>query len=78
MLGGFLGIFMGWFLNNLLNFALNKMLIKDSSNFVRIFYVPLSLVIATLLFALLLSAVAGLYPAIRASRLDPVEALRYE
>ncbi len=77
-LGGFFGIFMGWFLNNLLNFALNKMLIKDSSTFVKIFYVPLPLITAILLLVIVLSAVAGLYPAVRASRLDPVEALRYE
>lgn len=39
---------------------------------------PLWLIFAAVGFATLLGALSGLYPAIRASRLNPVEALRYE
>jgi putative ABC transport system permease protein len=37
-----------------------------------------SLIVGALLFAVFLGTIAGLWPAWRASRLDPVEALRYE
>jgi putative ABC transport system permease protein len=40
--------------------------------------VPLGSVVTAILAALLTGVAFGLYPAVRASRLDPVEALRYE
>jgi putative ABC transport system permease protein len=40
--------------------------------------VPLGSVIAAVIAAILTGVLFGLYPASKASRLDPVEALRYE
>ena len=40
--------------------------------------VPLASVIAAVLASILTGVLFGLYPASKASRLDPVEALRYE
>lgn len=77
-LGGLLGVLIGSGFNYLLNLFINKALIKDSSKFVRIFSVSPSLILGVILFSVVLSCIAGFYPARRASKLDPVEALRYE
>jgi putative ABC transport system permease protein len=45
---------------------------------VKISYVPWWLALSAIGFAIIVSLAAGLYPASRAARLNPVEALRYE
>jgi putative ABC transport system permease protein len=40
--------------------------------------VPWWMVAAAIAFAVAVSLAAGIYPASRAARLDPIEALRYE
>ena len=44
----------------------------------QIWFVPWWLVGSAIAFAIVVSLLSGLYPAARAARLDPVQALRYE
>jgi putative ABC transport system permease protein len=77
-LGGILGVLFGWLLGRALTFGTNLYLQRQNLNPIELSSVPWWLVLAALAFAVLVSLVAGLYPASRAAKLNPVEALRYE
>lgn len=66
-LGGILGIILGI----LVGFSISSLL--DLS-----FVTPWGAIIAAFITSFIVGLVSGLYPAIKASRLDPIEALRYE
>ncbi len=71
LIGGGLGIICGWAISNLLN-ELTQIL--DT-------YTPPTIIFLALLMAVMavmVGIISGIYPAIRASRLDPVQALRFE
>ena len=69
VLGGVVGVAVGFgasfFMGSISNFSITPV-------------VSLQLVLGSLLFALVLGLVGGLYPSWKAARLDPVEALRYQ
>jgi putative ABC transport system permease protein len=77
-LGGILGITFGWLLSRAITFGTNVYLKRQSLNPIELTSVPFWLVILALIFAVLVSLAAGLYPASRAAKLNPVDALRYE
>jgi putative ABC transport system permease protein len=52
-------------------------LISDVTQVIEIYTPPMT-IFAALLMAVAVGIISGIYPAIRAARLDPVEALRYE
>jgi ABC-type antimicrobial peptide transport system permease subunit len=78
-LGGVVGIIGGWLLGILLNQVIAWYIQQEKLPIQATFFVtPWWLALAALGFAALVGVVAGLYPAARAARLDPLVALRYE
>jgi len=67
LLGGLLGIAMG----TSLGFGLSRLI--DGR-----FVFPLNWMALGIVVCVVVGVISGLYPALKASRLDPIEALRYE
>jgi putative ABC transport system permease protein len=78
LVGGALGVALGWVIGRAINFGTNLYLHKMKMPAENLWTVPLWLVAGAVVFAVLVSVLAGIYPAARAARLDPVQALRYE
>jgi putative ABC transport system permease protein len=77
-LGGISGVGMGWLIGRGVTWGTNLYLQRQSLPPAHVFSVPWWLVLGAIAFAIIVSLAAGLYPATRAARLNPVEALRYE
>src|ERR1700736_5470073 len=78
ILGGFVGVALGWAIGQAINFGTNIYLKRQDMPPEHFWAVPWWLVVGAIGFAFVVSLLSGLYPAGRAARLDPVQALRYE
>ncbi|HJZ51295.1 MAG TPA: FtsX-like permease family protein [Candidatus Acidoferrales bacterium] len=78
LLGGVFGVVLGWLIGRALTFGTNAYLARQQLPPIDLSSVPLWMVGAAIAFSFVVSLAAGIYPAARAARLNPVEALRYE
>lgn len=77
-LGALFGLILGWGVTLVANFVANTKLIPQGEAPIDLFYFPLWLILGAVGFSMIVSLAAGLYPAIRAARIDPVKALRHD
>lgn len=78
LLGGILGVGFGWLVGRAVTIGTNLYLKRQGLPGTDVFFVSWWLVLLAILLAVLVSLAAGVYPASRAAKLNPVEALRYE
>jgi len=77
-LGGIFGLGLGWIVTRIANVVGNHLLSAQGVPHVRFFHFPPWLLLGALAFSVCVSLLAGLYPASRAARVDPVKALRHD
>jgi putative ABC transport system permease protein len=78
LVGGVFGVGLGWAIGRAIQLATMIYLKRQGMNPPNIWSVPWWLVLGAIAFSVVISLASGIYPASRAARLDPVEALRYE
>ena len=76
--GGALGVALGWMIGRVINVGTNFYLRRQNLPPENLWAIPWWLVGGAIAFAIVISMISGLYPAVRAAKLDPVQALRYE
>lgn len=78
-LGGLIGIILSLINSKILLVFLNAYIKKQGvTETVNIFSTPIWLILSCIGFSMLISIIAGLIPSFRASKLDPIESLKYE
>jgi putative ABC transport system permease protein len=76
--GAVCGLILGWLVTRLANAVVNIRFLPAGEEPVNLFYFPLWLILGAVGFSIVVSLLAGLYPAGRAARVDPVKALRHD
>lgn len=79
VVGGILGVLIAWGIDGIANRLAYRFILKpQGASFIDFFSLPIYLSVGAILFALMVSILAALYPASRAARIDPVRALRHD
>jgi ABC-type antimicrobial peptide transport system permease subunit len=77
-LGGVSGVLIGVALAESSNAGLNLLATRLGGQALDIFFYPVWFVVAIIIFSTMVSLITGFYPAQRAAKLNPLEALRYK
>ena len=77
-LGGVLGIVLGFVAGKILSLVLSTLSVARGVGFVDVAHLPLKFVLLVLFLSLGVGVLTGTYPARRAAKISPLDALRYE
>jgi ABC-type antimicrobial peptide transport system permease subunit len=81
LFGGVLGVIGGWAIDRVANTLANRWITQQAGQAMRhidFFSIPWYLAAGAILFAVAISLLAAIYPALHAARVDPIKALRHE
>ena len=79
LVGGVVGSLMAWAIDGAANRLAYRFILKpQGASYIDFFSLPVYLWLGAILFAVVISILAALYPASRAARIDPVKALRHD
>ncbi len=76
--GGISGILLGWGASRAINYGANLYIQSQGGTPANLFSLPWWLILGGIAFAIAVSLIAGSYPASRAAKLDPIQALRHD
>jgi putative ABC transport system permease protein len=77
-LGGLGGLLLAWLVSLIINTVINGFATREGAPRLQYFNFPWWLCLGAILFSILVSLIAGIYPTLRAARVDPVVALRHD
>lgn len=77
-LGSLVGVFLGWLGGRICNLLLNFVATRFGGTSVNLFSIPLWFVAIIIAFGSTVGLLTGVFPARQASRIDPLDALRYK
>jgi putative ABC transport system permease protein len=77
LIGGTAGILFGWLITRIGSIIAKIIMQRQDIPVIELFHLPLWLIVFAAAFGIIISIIAGILPAIRAARVDPVQALRY-
>ena len=76
--GGIVGVILGWGVGRIINLAANIYIERQGGLPGNLFSLPFWLIGGAIGFSIAISLLAGSYPAARAAKLDPIQALRHD
>ena len=77
-MGGVFGLGLGWIVSIVINLIINSIATRQGVPHIHYFTFPWWLCLGAIVFSILISLAAGVYPTLRAARVDPVVALRHD